>query len=195
MSNIDKHIDKQALRWKAEKATKGEWWSDSCSNEGTYGSGDDCVEGYTSYAVYDENNQILLDTLNSTAACINEEYDGECHVAWDEVGQCNSEFIAAANPATVLALLDELEAVQTVSAARLVAIDTTHKMFQRERDRAEKAEKRIAELSHHLRSAHEFIEHTEAFGHEASNGILCCGDAQWNIDESKSALAAAGKGE
>lgn len=74
---------------------------------------------------------------------------------------------SAANPTTVLALLDELEA----------------------------AEKRIAELSHHLQSAHAFIEHTEAFGHEASNGILCCGDAQWNIDASKLALAAAGKGE
>lgn len=107
----------------------------------------------------------------------------------------DSVFIAAANPTTVLALLDELEAVQTVSAARLVAIDTTHKMFQRERDRAEKAEKRIAGLSHHLQCAHAFIEHTEAFGHAASNGILCCGDAQWNIDESKSALAAAGKEE
>ncbi len=46
----------------------------------------------------------------------------------------------------MLALLDELEAVQKTSAARLGAIDTTHKMFQRERDRAEKAEKRIAEL-------------------------------------------------
>lgn len=45
------------------------------------------------------------------------------------------------------ALLDELEAVQTVSAARLVAIDTTHKMFQRERDRAAAAEKRSSELS------------------------------------------------
>lgn len=74
------NIDKQALRWKAEKATQGEWWSDSCGNEGTYGSGDDCVEGFTSYAVYGENNQILLDTLNSTAACISEEYDGEGHV-------------------------------------------------------------------------------------------------------------------
>lgn len=59
----------------------------------------------------------------------------------------------------------------------------------------EAAKKRIAELSHHLQCAHGFIEHTEAFGHEASNGILCCGDAQWNIDESKSVLAAAGKGE
>lgn len=57
------------------------------------------------------------------------------------------------------------------------------------------ARKRIAELSHHLQSAHAFVEHTEAFGHVASNGILCCGDAQWNIDESKWALAAAGKGE
>lgn len=62
-------------------------------------------------------------------------------------------------------------------------------------DELEAKDKRIAELSHHLQSAHEFIEHTEAFGHEASNGILCCGDAQWNIDASKSALAAAGKGE
>lgn len=70
-------------------------------------------------------------------------------------------------PETVLAPLDELEA----------------------------KDKRIAELSRHLQCAHGFIEHTEAFGHEASNGILCCGDAQWNIDESKSVLAAAGKGE
>ncbi|MEX0574106.1 ead/Ea22-like family protein, partial [Enterobacter cloacae subsp. cloacae] len=77
----------------------------------------------------------------------------------------DATFIATADPATVLALLDELEA----------------------------AEKRIAEFSHHLQCAHAFIEHTEAFGHAASNGILCCGDAQWNIDESKSALAAAGK--
>jgi len=62
-------------------------------------------------------------------------------------------------------------------------------------DELEAAEKRIAELSHHLQCAHAFVEHTEAFGHEASNGILCCGDAQWNIDASKSALAAADKGE
>lgn len=76
-------------------------------------------------------------------------------------------FTELATPETVLALLDELEA----------------------------KDKLIAELSHHLQCAHGFIEHTEAFGHEASNGILCCGDAQWNIDESKSVLAAAGKGE
>lgn len=74
-------------------------------------------------------------------------------------------YLRCSTPETVLALLDELEA----------------------------AEKLIAELSHHLQCAHAFIEHTEAFGYEASNGILCCGDAQWNIDASKAALASTGR--
>ncbi|WP_296407169.1 ead/Ea22-like family protein [Pluralibacter sp.] len=55
-------------------------------------------------------------------------------------------YLRCSTPATALALLDELEAVQKTSAARLGAIDTTHKMFQRERARAEAAEKLIAEL-------------------------------------------------
>jgi|GEM_PF-4004342 len=62
-------------------------------------------------------------------------------------------------------------------------------------DELEAKDRRITELSHHLQCAHAFIEHTEAFGHAASNGILCCGDVQWNTDESKSAQSAAGKGE
>ncbi|HHG0601487.1 TPA: ead/Ea22-like family protein [Klebsiella pneumoniae] len=83
----------------------------------------------------------------------------------DSWGYDRDEFNEALTPAAVLALLDELEA----------------------------AEKLIAELSHHLQCAHAFIEHTEAFGYEASNGILCCGDAQWNIDASKAALASTGR--
>lgn len=43
-------------------------------------------------------------------------------------------------------LVEELEAADKTSAVRLEAIDRTHKMFQRERDRADAAEKRIAEL-------------------------------------------------
>ncbi|VAM22653.1 Uncharacterised protein [Enterobacter hormaechei] len=88
-------------------------------------------------------------------------------VASELVDAKTAKAIALFCPANILALLDELEA----------------------------KDKQIAELSHHLQCAHAFVEHTEAFGHEASNGILCCGDAQWNIDESKSALAAAGKGD
>ncbi|HAV7427381.1 ead/Ea22-like family protein [Escherichia coli] len=47
---------------------------------------------------------------------------------------------------TVGKLRVELEAEEKTSAARLEALDRTHKMFQREQCRAEAAEKRIAEL-------------------------------------------------
>ncbi|HEE0714381.1 ead/Ea22-like family protein [Klebsiella pneumoniae] len=103
----------QRMKAAAEKATPGEWWADEVKNEGCYGSGDDCVEGFTSYAIYGSDGQTLFDSLNSDAACICEEYDGEGHVAWDETAQRNAEFIALANPANVLALVEALEKAQT----------------------------------------------------------------------------------
>ncbi|HIF2250244.1 TPA: ead/Ea22-like family protein [Salmonella enterica] len=69
----------------------------------------------------------------------------------------DAEFIVAANPATVLALLDELEAAGKTSAARLEAIDRTHKMFQRERDRADAAERRVAEQSAIVAAAEKLV--------------------------------------
>ncbi|HHS9987369.1 TPA: ead/Ea22-like family protein [Klebsiella pneumoniae] len=102
----------QSLKAAAEKATPGEWWADEVKNEGCYGSGDDCVEGFTSYAIYGSDGQTLFDSLNSDAACICEEYDGEGHVAWDETAQRNAEFIALANPANILALVEALEKAQ-----------------------------------------------------------------------------------
>lgn len=106
----------QRMKAAAEKATPGEWWADEVKNEGCYGSGDDCVEGFTSYAIYGSDGQTLFDSLNSDAACISEEYDGEGHVAWDETAQRNAEFIALANPANVLALLEALEKAQGMEA-------------------------------------------------------------------------------
>ena len=102
----------QRMKAAAEKATPGEWWADDVKNEGCYGSGDDCVEGFTSYAIYGSDRQTLFDSLNSDSACISEEYDGEGHVAWDETAQRNAEFIALANPANVLALVEALEKAQ-----------------------------------------------------------------------------------
>lgn len=67
----------QRMKAAAEKATPGEWWADDVKNEGCYGSGDDCVEGFTSYAIYGSDGQTLFDSLNSDSACISEEYDGE----------------------------------------------------------------------------------------------------------------------
>ncbi|MEH4572290.1 ead/Ea22-like family protein [Klebsiella pneumoniae] len=102
----------QRMKTAAEKATPGEWWADEVKNEGCYGSGDDCVEGFTSYAIYGSDGQTLFDSLNSDSACISEEYDGEGHVAWDETAQRNAEFIALANPANILALVEALEKAQ-----------------------------------------------------------------------------------
>lgn len=102
----------QRMKAAAEKATPGEWWADEVKNEGCYGSGDDCVEGFTSYAIYGSDGQTLFDSLNSDAACISEEYDGEGHVAWDEAAQRNAEFIALANPNNVIALVEALEKAQ-----------------------------------------------------------------------------------
>ncbi|MDI0467071.1 ead/Ea22-like family protein [Klebsiella variicola] len=108
----------QSLKAAAEKATQGEWWADEVKNEGCYWSGDDCVEGFTSYAIYGSDGQTLFDSLNSDAACICEEYDGEGHVAWDETAQRNAEFIALANPANVLALVEALEKAQQYAKER-----------------------------------------------------------------------------
>ncbi|EPB5863270.1 ead/Ea22-like family protein [Klebsiella pneumoniae] len=106
----------QRMKAAAEKATQGEWWADEVKNEGCYGSGDDCVEGFTSYAIYGSDGQTLFDSLNSDAACISEEYDGEGHVAWDETAQRNAEFIALANPANIIALVEALEKAQETIA-------------------------------------------------------------------------------
>ncbi|EII0089220.1 ead/Ea22-like family protein [Escherichia coli] len=151
-------INYQALREKAEKATKGSY-----------------IVGHTSVNQHG----------NLTGVFVCQKWKGEpggviaeCHVnclvETDAQAYANAEFIAEANPATVLALLDErernqqyiksrdqenedialtvgklrveLEAEEKTSAARLEALDRTHKMFQREQCRAEAAEKRIAEL-------------------------------------------------
>ncbi|EMI5462178.1 hypothetical protein R8E95_002205 [Enterobacter roggenkampii] len=92
-----------------------------------------------------------------------------------------------------VALLDELEAVQKTSAARLGAIDTTHKMFQRERDRAEAAEKLIAELELKLEAADKLQD--SAFRHGLQHGFsLGQTDNQAGFEECLSAYGT-GKGE
>ncbi|WP_275146877.1 ead/Ea22-like family protein [Citrobacter freundii] len=76
-----KALNKQALREAAEKATQGPW-VETC---GEVTTADYEVEGVT-----------FLDHICN------------CEIIGTE--SPNAEFIAAANPATVLALLDELEA-------------------------------------------------------------------------------------
>ncbi|MDF7643713.1 ead/Ea22-like family protein [Klebsiella variicola] len=120
----------QRMKAAAEKATPGEWWADEVKNEGCYGSGDDCVEGFASYAIYGSDGQTLFDSLNSDAACISEEYDGEGHVAWDETAQRNAEFIALANPANILALVEALEKAQQRNAELEAQNEYIRKRYQ-----------------------------------------------------------------
>ena len=167
------NIDKRALREAAEKATP-------CRIG-------DRIDGSGSikYQCFGNDGSLVLQTDHK-----NMEYG---FIGGNS--EADELFFRMCDPATVLALLDELEAAEN----RIAEVEAQRRMAfmacNRWADKFREAEKRIADLSHHLQCAHGFIEHTEAFGHEASNGILCCGDAQWNIDESKSALAAAGKGE
>ncbi|SPW68524.1 EA22-like protein [Escherichia coli] len=140
-------INYQALREKAEKATKGSY-----------------IVGHTSVNQHG----------NLTGVFVCQKWKGEpggviaeCHVnclvETDAQAYANAEFIAAFNPNVALALLDErernqqyiksrdkenedialtvgklrveLEAEEKTSAARLEALDRTHKMFQREQCR------------------------------------------------------------
>lgn len=127
-----------ALRQLAEEATQGEWWSDVVETDGEYGDGEDRASGYHSYAVY-VGSESLLDMTNSTAACIHTEWDHDYLMAWDETAKRNAEFIAAANPATVLALLDELETKEEQRA-------NWFQMAQKLGEDLDAAEKRLAEL-------------------------------------------------
>ncbi|EEP4511608.1 ead/Ea22-like family protein [Salmonella enterica subsp. enterica serovar Typhimurium] len=139
------NIDKQALREVAEKATKGEWWSDVVDTDGEYGEGEDRVSGYHSYAVY-VGHESLLDMINSTAACIHTEWDHDYHMTWDETAKRNAEFIAAANPDTVLALLDEnIQLQREKDAIEAVALALRDDMRQA-REQLEESEKRNVEL-------------------------------------------------
>lgn len=96
------NIDKQALREAAEKATPGEWWIDS--------------HGMAMVAHQNDNTFIVFvtDGEQMGRAIRHEDTGNLSHWRNDN----DASFIAAANPATVLALLDELEALKLANAAQ-----------------------------------------------------------------------------
>ncbi|EES3797840.1 DUF551 domain-containing protein [Escherichia coli] len=131
-------IDYQALREKAEKATKGSY-----------------IVGHTSVNQHG----------NLTGVFVCQKWKGEpggviaeCHVnclvETDAQAYANAEFIAAANPATVLALLDELEAKDKVWSAQ-----DNH--INQQADRIESLEKKNGELGRALEAAEKRIASLE----------------------------------
>ena len=142
-------IDYQALREKAEKATCGVWSLEY--GEERFDAGDALIHrevvGY-------------LPICRIEGAHPESGFDEDFQMEQ----QANAEFIAAANPATVLALLDELEA----------------------------AEKRIAELEAKLETADKLQD--SAFRHGLQHGFsLGQTDDQAGFEECLSAYGTRGK--
>ncbi|EJR9261264.1 ead/Ea22-like family protein [Salmonella enterica] len=110
------NIDKRALREVAEKATKGPW---EMEQENIWFTDED---GYTKHLAYVEQGDDVDDNHYNTA------------------------YIAAANPATMLALLDELDSANGYASAYEAEKWHYHGLAESEGERADRAEKRVSEL-------------------------------------------------
>lgn len=123
------NIDKQALREAAEKATKGQWQFHERQSLSHSGSGFVAIAG---------KEAILC--FNAPVGGINQS----CNVL---------KYIAAANPATVLALLDELEAKERRNAE----LNSTMECWAADRAQSaselDEADNRIAEVESQRRMA------------------------------------------
>lgn len=113
-------IDYQALRAKAEKATCGEWSLEY--GEGRF-DGDD--------ALIHREAAGYIPICRIEGAHPESGFDEDFQMEQ----QANAEFIAAANPATVLALLGELEAAKK----RIAELEKSEEQLINERDHAESA--------------------------------------------------------
>ncbi|EAA5217335.1 TPA_asm: ead/Ea22-like family protein [Salmonella enterica subsp. enterica serovar Altona] len=161
-------IDKQALREAAEKATKGNY-------------------------VVGHNNINQRGHLISVFVC--QEWRGEaggvvaeCHVncltETSEQVYANAEFIAIANPATMLALLDELEKEKGYASTYEAEKWHYHGLAESEGERADRAEKQVDELTmwvkrlaHSLRNAKPNRKlHIDAMDYLSSKGLISVED-------------------
>lgn len=153
MSNIDKH----ALREAAEKALPAMQRLLMMSNDELFDEAllnvDGDVDAANAFNLLSGAETMLalldeLEALQSFRTAFNEWHD---KTEWMQ-GDKRFDVIKpwGKHRADVLKLYidhleSKLEAAEKTSAARLEAIDRTHKMFRREKDRADAAEKRIAE--------------------------------------------------
>lgn len=124
-------IDYQALRAKAEKATCGEW---------SLEYGDGRFDGDDALIHREAAGYIPICRIEGAhpESGFDEDFQTE--------QQANAEFIAAANPATVLALLDERERNQQYIKRRDQENEEIALTVGKLRVELEAAEKRIAEL-------------------------------------------------
>ena len=133
-------IEYQELREKAEKATCGAW---SLEYGESRFDGDDALI-YREVAGY-------LPICRIEGAHPESGFDEDFQMEQ----QANAEFIAAANPSTVLALLDELEAAEALNKHLELAVRKADGCSEALRRKTEAAEKRITELESALNRHYE----------------------------------------
>lgn len=170
-------IDYQALRAKAEKATCGEWSLEY--GEGRF-DGDD--------ALIHREAAGYIPICRIEGAHPESGFDEDFQMEQ----QANAEFIAAASPATVLALLDERERNQQYIKRRDQENEDIALTVGRLRVELEAAEKRIAELEAKLETADKLQD--SAFRHGLQHGFsFGQTDNQAGFEECLSAYGARGK--
>lgn len=119
------NIDKQALRNLALRATPGPW---TMEHENIWY----CENGYTKHLAY---------------FCQGDDVD-------DSQDDANTRYVAAADPTTVLALLDELSESQADKANESSCADSTINLAIKWQMQCKAAEERVAELT-------EFVQHVK----------------------------------
>ncbi|EBQ8980422.1 hypothetical protein DKU50_20915 [Salmonella enterica subsp. enterica serovar Albany] len=138
------NIDKQALRESAEKATKGPY-----------------VVGHHNINQHGNLSGVYVcQQWKDSAGGVVAECHVNCLTKTSEQVYANAEFIAVANPRTMLALLDELDSANGYASAYEAEKWHYHGLAESEGERADRAEKQVEELTmwvkrlaHSLRNA------------------------------------------
>ncbi|EAM3168028.1 ead/Ea22-like family protein [Salmonella enterica] len=124
-------IDKQALREAAEKATKGPY-----------------VVGHHNINQHGNLSGVYVcQQWKDSAGGVVAECHVNCLTKTSEQVYANAEFIAVANPRTMLALLDELCSANGYASAYEAEKWHYHGLAESEGERADRAEKQVEELT------------------------------------------------
>ncbi|WP_275150711.1 ead/Ea22-like family protein [Citrobacter koseri] len=154
------NIDKRALREAAEKATPGRW---------EYYPGNTSIEYNVDSMDEGQGSIVYVDSGDFT----------------QKQTDLNGEFIASVNPATVLALLDELEAAKQDSARWF-------KAFEKSVSVGARYEERIAEQQRSLDQREFLLSSTDQVQREYAEALGCAGDNESileAIDDMKKRIA------
>lgn len=145
-------LNKQALRSKARSASAGEWIKESGDGWEAICSSDDQANGNFIIAHFEgpdakENREFVQVANPAAVLTLLDELEAakQDSARWFKAFE-KAVSIGARYEERIEEITGKLEAAEKTSEARKQALIRSHKMFQRQRDRAVAAETRVAEL-------------------------------------------------